>query len=386
MDYTQFTNLKPGVLVPITTRLGHADHAFVPNALPGDWRMNPKLWPLVCDARDHVGRLEQIKGILPNPALLLRPLQRREAIHSSMLEGTYTTAEQLLLYEHTRGEGNDEPTSNREIDNQEVFNYYEALRQGHNWIAEGKPISAELTLQLHRILMTGVRGKDKTPGVFRSVQANVGSGRKFIPPPPDPMNDCLAEFLKYLSTDDPTFDPLVRAFVTHYQFEAIHPFVDGNGRVGRLLLALCVAKWCRLSMPWLYLSEYFDQYRSEYVMLLFRVSSHGEWDEWIEYCLRGTLQQASVAIVRCTQLKALRDAYKNQVVGHGERMLQIIEMLFESPIVRASEIKEGCGVSYETARVDIKKLTDLGILEKLERRYPQTFAAREVLRIAYGDS
>ncbi|MFM9968226.1 MAG: Fic family protein [Burkholderiales bacterium] len=386
MEVKQFTDAKAGRVVPIATRAG-ADYAFVPNPLPGSWRMHPDRWPLVAKAQHHVGRLEQIKGILPNPSLLLRPLQRREAIHSSILEGTYTTPEQLLLYEQALSDGAAKPeTDSRKSDepaNEEVYNCNEALREGHNWISAGKPLNEELILLLHRILMTGARGKDKRPGEFRTKQNFVG-GRKFIPPPIGELQGCIHDFIAYLGSNDDTFDPLVRAYVVHYQFEAIHPFEDGNGRVGRLLLSLCVSKWCDLTMPWLYMSEYFERNRHEYVTGLFRISTHGEWDEWIDFCLRGTIEQATDAIDRCKKLQDLRDGYHEKLSGLGPRMHEIVELLFKHPVIRTGDVRDACDVSYETARVDTGKLVEAGIIQKIEGRYPQAFAAREILDVAYG--
>lgn len=387
MELNQFTDAKAGRVVPITTRTG-ADYAFVPSPLPGSWRMHPDLWPLVAKAQHHLGRLEQIKGILPNPSLLLRPLQRREAIHSSFLEGTYTTPEQLLLYEQALNAGAEgheaESRKSDEPANEEVYNYNEALREGHHWISAGKPLNAELILLLHRILMTGVRGRDKRPGEFRNKQNFVG-GRKFIPPPVGELQACINALMEYVGSSDDTFDPLVRAYVVHYQFEAIHPFEDGNGRVGRLLLSLCVSKWCDLTMPWLYMSEYFERYRHEYVTGLLRISTHGEWDEWIDFCLRGTIEQSTDAIDRCRKLQTLRDRYHEELGGHGPRMRKIVELLFKHPVIRIGDVRDECAVSYETARVDTGKLVEAGIIQKIEGRYPQAFAAREILDMAYGD-
>ncbi len=227
----------------------------------------------------HVGRLEQIRGILPNPTLLLQPLQRREALRSSSLEGTYATPAELLLFEVEREMEQGSHAAAPEKDNAqlEIFNYCEALRQGNNLLSDGRELDLTLMLELHETLMRGVRGKDKDPGKLRERQVFVGRPARYIPPPPEHLSSCLSSLVDFMRSDN-DLDPLVRVFVVHYQFEAIHPFMDGNGRVGRLLLSLCARHWLQLSLPWLYMSEFFERNRDDYVSHLFRVSSNGEWD------------------------------------------------------------------------------------------------------------
>ncbi len=388
MNIESFTEMKTGQLVPLGAT-PKAGWAFVPGPLPGNWTIPEGLWPLVTEARDAVARLEQIQAFLPNPMLLLNPLQRREALSSSSLEGTYATAAELLLFEidqHARGA---KPArTERKDDSREVWNYCEALRQGNNWLKEGERLDESLILRLHEVLMTGVRGKDKNPGQFRDCQVYIGrSTRRFVPPPPESLSQCLSQLTEYLSDNKKLSpDPLVNAYMVHYQFEAIHPFVDGNGRVGRVLLSLCVGQWIPLGLPWLYMSEFFERSKEEYIKSLYQVSANGEWDEWITFCLNGTIETARNAVERCNRLRKVRDALSAKAAGLGARMHDIIDRLFEYPVIRTTDVRDRFGVSYETASVDMKKLVSAGILKQIEKSYPRAFAAPSILAVAYDES
>lgn len=388
MDITQFTEFKAGQLEPIETDAG-PNWAFVPNPLPRGFELSAELWPLAAQARDSVGRLEQIKGILADPFLLLRPLQQREALRSSSLEGTYTLPEELLLFdaEQEEGEAVVTPSTGQRNEQREVWNHYEALRQGHNWIKAGKRLDKSLILHLHNILMTGVRGKDKDPGRFRKRLVAVGAPpRRFIPPPPERVDACIDDLVRYMETAEGCVEPLTRCFLVHYQFEAIHPFEDGNGRVGRVLLSLCMSKWLGLMLPWLYLSEFYERNRRDYNQRLFMISANGEWDEWIEFCMHGTIEQSISTISRCEFLRNLRDEFITKYSGLGNRMREIIDMIFIRPVVRISPVAKKCGVSHESARQDLQKLVRAGVLKEIEKTKPKAFACVDVIDAAYGDA
>ncbi|MCA9243219.1 MAG: Fic family protein [Phycisphaerales bacterium] len=376
-------------MVPITTISGD-EYAFVPAALPpSEGALDPKLWPLVTKATGEVLRLDGIGRTLPSPTLLLRPLQRREALRSSRIEGTVVSPEQLLLYEALDG-FESEPKGRQEQDWLEVFAYYKALRAGFRiYRRDGARLDRETMKTLHRILMdTSPRGRDKRPGHFRGVQNHVvGEAGRFTPPPVADLDGCLVNLEEFLAGEhDPgglLGQALVRAYVAHYQFEAIHPFEDGNGRVGRLLLALTTTAWLNLSKPWLYMSEFFDENRSQYIERLFRVSTHGEWSEWIEFCLEGTKQQAEAAIRTCDALWKVRAHYLATAGSMSPRMHQIITMLFSNPILSIPDIQRRCDVHYVTAKGDVDKLVEIGVLTEVGRSRPRAFAASELLRVAY---
>lgn len=385
MKLEDFAGDKNGSVVPITTEMG-SNWAFVPAPLPNKWELNKSLWRLLNEARDRVARLEQIHGILPDPRLLLRPLQQREAMRSSNLEGTYSSAEELALFEARQNTEKPRlPRNKDESDRLEIVNYSYALKFGNTWLADKKPFNEELILELHRILLTGVRGKEKIAGKFREKQVFVRGGNQYVPPPPEHLTECISQFIQFITSEDDTYDPLVRAFIAHYQFEAIHPFEDGNGRVGRVLLSLCVGRWVNLTLPWLYMSEYYERHRHDYYRLLYKVSTNSEWDEWIEFCLVGAIELSIESIKRCRKLKTLRDDYLDRVGNKNSRMHTIIDQLFSAPILQSRFIMEMCHVARETARSDLHKLEDAGIIEQSPDEHPKTYLATEILEIAYGD-
>lgn len=376
MDLSLFSKNAPGTLLPITDQ----EHAFLPSPLPPAWTFPSNLWPLLSEANRYVGQLEGIGSVLPNPTLLLRPLSDREAIQSSRLEGTYATPKELLLFELQPGATETARTN----DYREVFNYRQALLYS---TTSELPLSLRLIRELHRILLTGVRGRDKTPGEFRRLQVAIGATRRFIPPPPDKLLECLQPLETYLHDASSSFAPLVFCFLVHYQFETIHPFIDGNGRVGRLLLAIMLQQRCELSKPWLYMSGFFEKHRDDYMSCLFGVSADARWSEWIEFCLHGTLVQAKETIARCRQLIAVREAYAERVakVGGTVRLSRIVEDIFDSPFVQVSTLQRKMKVSYPTARSDLDRLVEAGVLRELRDTSPKTFYAPEVFSVAYGD-
>ncbi|HEY5314361.1 MAG TPA: Fic family protein [Pirellulales bacterium] len=384
MDKSKFSDACPGRLVAIEKENKAKDWAFVPAPLPPDWEFDIGLWPLLAEAREALGTLNGIGQTLPNPQLLLRPLQTREAITSSSIEGTHVTAAQLLLYELDPIE----PTSRegRVAEWQEVFNHTRALERGLTLLGE-LPFCNRLFKEVHAVLMDGVRGYDKSPGQFRNMQVQIGSRGRFIPPPASEVARLMDNFEHYINSDHPRLDPLVRCYLVHYQFEAIHPFRDGNGRLGRVLLTLMISRRMHHSMPWLYLSAFFERYRDEYVSNLFAVSTKAHWSQWIEFCLRGTIEQANDSIRRCHEFKRLRETYYEQIRSRGPspRSHQIIDVLFTYPVLTIPAIVKKFGVSYPTARSDLELLVACGILNDNPKVHPRTFQAPQVMRIAFSD-
>jgi|ERR1700722_8533586 len=382
MDTSKYTKLRTGDLIPIKTPKG-GDHAFLPYNLPPNWRVPDRLWPKVAEARAAVAKLDGIGATLPDRELLLSPLRTREAITSSRIEGTYATAQELMLFEMDPKE----PKSNNDQINtwREVSNYAKALTEGISQL-ESLPFCGAVIRNLHSILMSGVRGQYAVPGEWRKVQVAIGSNWRFVPPPPTEVENCLEAFEKYLNEADFTdFDPLVRAYMAHYQFEAIHPFADGNGRIGRVLLSLMIAKWCKLSQPCLYMSSFFEKYKDEYVENMFKVSTEGAWQAWIDFCLTGTIHQANDAISRCSKLNTL----KAEMLARGHtgsiRAERIINTLFSNPIVRVSYLRRQLGVSYPTAQSDVDRLEELAILKPIPDLHPKCYYAPEIYAIAYAE-
>jgi Fic family protein len=380
MDASKFTDNKTGELVRVN--IPEEDWAFVPAHLPPDWEFPIELWPLLSKAKENIARLDGIGRTLPNPELLLRPLQSREALRSSSLEGTYASPQQLLLFQLQPRE----PKSEKDPANAwlEVSNYSRALRQGMDFLQK-LPLCLRLIRELHKTLMAGVRGKERAPGEFRKCQVHIGSDRRFVPPPSNRLSACLDEFEKELNQEDAKYDPLVRCYLIHYQFEAIHPFIDGNGRVGRALLSLMIHKWCGLTMPWLYMSAFFERYKDEYIDTLFRISSNGEWEKWIAFCLRGTVAQAEDSIRRCDELRILKDRYLQAAGGTSVRAHAIIDDLFTSPLLTIPGLVKRFSITYPTAKTDVQGLIKKGVLAELKDVRPKTFFSPEIFDIAYRE-
>jgi Fic family protein len=234
--------------------------------------------------------------------------------------------------------------------------------------------------------MTGVRGSDRAPGEFRRLQNQIGRPPRFVPPPANEVSELLDDFERYLHEDD-ELDPLVRAFVVHYQFEAIHPFMDGNGRVGRLLLAITIEEWCDLSAPWLYLSDFFDRDKDDYIDRMLAVSTEGDWEAWIEFCLRGVVVQAKDTAARCGALIELNRDFHGRVtrMGASSRLTTLVDDLFLNPLVRVTDARDRLDVTYPTARSDLKKLERAGIVRLLEGTAQLTYFSPPILNAIYGD-
>ncbi|MGN6186028.1 MAG: Fic family protein [Thermoanaerobaculia bacterium] len=379
MDATRFSAISPGRLVSISD--GGRDFAFIPQPLPRQWDIKLETWPLLAQAKEELARLDGLGRAVPDPELLLRPLQQREAIRSSSLEGTYASAEELLLFEMNPQEPANANT--RINDWLEVFNYAAALRRG-TALLETLPLSLRLIREMHAQLLHGVRGRDRAPGEFRRTQVHIGEDRRYIPPPPNMVDECLNDFEHFLHESE-QIDPLIRVCLAHYQFEAIHPFLDGTGRVGRALLALCAFQWCKLSHPWLYLSPYFDRNKNSYIDALFSVSTDAAWDRWIDLCLRATIDVCRDAIRRCDRLCDLREDYHRVADGWSGRMHRLIDTLFSNPIVTVAAATKQLGVTYPTADSDITRLVAAGILRPLRQIRPKAFLAPDIYDAAYSE-
>ncbi len=385
MDIKRFTDTKTGQLVQVTTDDG-PDHAFIPDPLPPlNWEVPTTLWAMVAEAREQVGRLDGMGRNMKNPSLLLDPLQKREALRSSAMEGTYATAKELLLFELAPRD-----QSSRDDRAREVANYDSALKHGVRRLrgdtTTGLPLSRRLIQEMHQILMEGVRGHDGYAGELRTKHVYVGSNQRYVAPPPgDVLVRCLNDLEAYIHDRTQVCDPLVRSYLVHYQFEAIHPFRDGNGRVGRLLLALTTYQWCNMSLPWLYMSPFFERFKDEYIDGMFRVSTHGDWDRWIEFCLLGTIAQCKDAMRKCEALDELRQAILDNM-GTLPRMSPIIEGLFQQPVFTSGEIaKWGGEASPATARRDIEELEKAGWVKYLGGERPKNYYVPSIIAIAYHE-
>jgi Fic family protein len=361
------------------TTVGNAA-AFVPSPLPPHLELSWSLLRTASRAERAVGHLLGIGHVVPNPHLLIQQFSRREAVLSSRIEGTQASLGELLLFEM----GTPPPEHS---DVREVANYVAALEYGLSRI-EQFPVSLRLIRELHVKLMEGVRGESSAPGEFRRVQNWIGPpGTKiadatYVPPPLGEMHEALDAFEKFLHAES-DLPPLIRLALIHYQFEAIHPFLDGNGRVGRLLITLLMQSEQLLDQPLLYLSAYFEKHRAEYYARLLDVSRRGEWVEWIEFFLRAVQDQADDAVARAKALLALRDEYRELVTAgrHSALLVGVIDRLFESPAVTITGIARHIGASYPAAKQNVEKLVAAGILEPVTASRNRIFLARRIVEL-----
>lgn len=381
MNPRAFTQTAPGKLVP--TIMGQK--AFVPNALPPNFDLTP-LQQTLSDADQKIGELRGIGRYLPNPYLLIHPLQRREAIASSNIEGTYTSLPELLMFESG---AEDQP---RAIDTLEVMNYVKALQRGID-ILDEIPISSRLIFKLHEILLSDLprnRAGYLMPGNYRREQNFIGKSKdisrsRFNPPPSPEHVECMSELEKFINSDNMhNIPPLVFIALIHYQFETIHPFPDGNGRVGRLLIPLILRTRGVMDQPLLYMSQFFEDNRDEYVDLLLTVSQTGDWTSWIEFFLSGVISSCENTIDTIQKVRELQENYKErcQQARSSALLLQIVDSLFERIAITVPAVQQMTGTSYTAAMNNVRKLKEYGILEEFPfQRRPKFYFATELIKI-----
>src|SRR5438094_5818054 len=354
--------------------------AFVPDPLPPELEWTPQLVRALSDADRLIGRLAGEGGRLPNPHLLIRPFIRREAVLSSRIEGTRATLGQLLAAEAGAA------VERSPADLREVANYVTALEYG---VARLKklPLSLRLVREVHERLMKGVRGEATGPGRFRRSQNWIGrpgatiTSATYIPPPPDRLMECLGAWEKFLH--DTSLPPLIQIGVAHSQFEAIHPFLDGNGRVGRLLIILFLIERNILPAPLLYVSAYFEASRDEYYDRLLGVTARGEWEAWLEYFLTGVARQADDAMSRAQRINELLAAWRQRVARLTARLaLDVIDLLAENPFCTATRMAKRLDVAFTTAQRAIDRLESAGVVIRgAEAKRKRVYCAKQFLDI-----
>lgn len=378
MNPADFKVHSPGRLVPIPA----GAQAFIPSALPNAVPMDDGTIHSLAEASQAIGLLQGLVQSLPSPQILVRPFVRREAELSSRIEGTYANQEELVLFELDRQTAENKP------DVREVWNYVSAFEYGLKRLKE-LPVCLRLIRELHQKLMHGVRGSDRRPGEFRNIQNYIGRAgepitrARYVPPPPEELGACLDSFERTLHAD--TKQPfLVRLALIHYQFEAIHPFEDGNGRIGRLLLPLLLIEHGVLSHPLLQLSAYFEQHRKEYYDHLLRISQTGDWQPWIQYFLAAVREESEEAVKRTRAIQDMRNRYreKMEAAGASAQALRVIDDLFVTPAVTISGVAKRLKSSYPTAELLVRKLVKAGILSSDNaRRRNRVFQATEILKL-----
>jgi Fic family protein len=344
------------------------------------------------DADRALGELAGLGRSLPNPHLLITPFLRREAVLSSRIEGTQASLSDLYAYEVIRSTEAAQTAAwqltmfEPPPDVREVYNYARALEYGLDRL-QSLPLSLRLIREIHAQLMEGVRGEHRTPGEFRRSQNWIGppgcnlENATFVPPPVPQMKQALDAFEEFLHAPS-DLPPLARLGLVHYQFEAIHPFLDGNGRIGRLLITLLLCADNLLAEPLLYLSAYFDSHRQDYYDLLLAVSQRGAWAAWLVFFLRGVVAQAQDAVLRAQRLQDLRERYREQFQAEraAARLLQTVDLLFARPVTTMPQISKALGVNYATATRYINRLEDAAILREVTgRARNRVYRADEIL-------
>lgn len=347
-------------------RVATGYYAFLPALLPPDIEYTSALVNALSDADTALGELSGVGRLIPNPHLLIPSYIRREAVLSSRIEGTLTDLPDLWLEEIKPGE-----KRVADADIREVQNYVRALEYGTRRLRE-LPLSLRLVREIHKRLMEGVRGSQATPGKFRRSQNWIGTpgstllDAQYVPPPPDQLMPILANWEEYLHNRT-GYPDLIQCAVMHEQFEAIHPFLDGNGRIGRLLITLFLMERERLSQPLLYLSAYLEAHRQEYYELLQNVRMHGDWDSWIKFFLLGVSETARLAMRQASQLMDLRERYREQLVKQPKAVM-LIDELFGNPYITVARAEKLLGVSNPTARRTVEFLQEQGILQEITGR------------------
>jgi Fic family protein len=377
MNREQFITHDTGHLVK--TLDGH--EAFVPAPLPPKIDLSFELMHRLSEADHALGTLGGIGRILPNPHLLTQPFLNREAVLSSRIEGTEASATDLALFQAAGL-----PESN-ESDVREVSNYVTALRYGLKRLDE-LPLSLRFLREVHGKLMTGVRGGDRNPGEFRHVQNWIGpagsriDNATYVPPPVQEMHAALDQFERFLHDRSP-MPVLLRAALVHYHFEAIHPFLDGNGRVGRLLIAFLLHVENVLDQPLLYLSAFFERHRREYYRRLVEVTMKGAWLEWIDFFLRGVTEQAKDAVRRTRELLDLSESYRRKIAParNAGVLSSMIDSLFASPATTIPSVATNFKMSYPAAKKNVQKLVALHILKPRRAGRGSVYVAEDVLKI-----
>lgn len=360
--------------------------AYLPNPLPPPIPLDMKLVGTLSAADRALGELAGLARNLPNPHLLIGPFIRREAVLSSKIEGTQAEVRDLYAYQA----GQVEIPGLRGVhigpDVREVANYVDALEYGLDRLSS-LPMSLRLIREIHGRLMAEVRGGQAQPGEFRRMQNWIGppgatlATASYVPPPVPEMTEALSALEAYLHADDETA-PLMRLAIIHYQFESIHPFLDGNGRVGRLLTTLLLVHWGILPLPLLYLSAYFEQHRQTYYDLLLGVSARGEWAEWTRFFLTGVAEMAIDAQGRARKLLDLQREFRDGLERNRASavLLRLADALFTAPVLTIPMAQELLEVTYRSAKQNVDKLVDAGILAPVgDQRYGKVYAAAAVL-------
>lgn len=348
MDAKEFAPSAPGRLVPALNKQRRPDTGFIPDPLPRRWEMPPQTRALLAQAREAGARLAHAGERFSAPQLAAAFLQLREAIRSSASNRPAGVTSKLLRFEATGGEHGEPVKAWRA-----AFHYRRVLRAAHEALAGGAPLALRALVQeIHAGLFEGRPRRGVFPGRLRRGPIQMGDVAHYVPPPYAWVVPCLSVLERDLARAS-EIDPLVRAFMTHYQFVSIHPFADGNGRVGRILLALMIDRATRGPEPLLYLSPFLAQHKRRYVGSLFRVNTHGEWQVWIDFCLKATIAEAAAAVKTLAALEALRKKTRSGA---------LLDALIATPAFSEPQFAALCARLGRDARAELDRLRGAGIV------------------------
>jgi Fic family protein len=335
------------------------------------------------EADQALGELAGVGRMLPNPHLLIRPFLSREAVLSSRIEGTVTRLDQLFLFEAQPNE------THHPADAGEVRNYVQAVEDGLTKIRQGMPFTLHLLQGVHSILLSGVRGGEKRPGEIRTRPVLLGQpgqtfeNARFVPPCHTALGPLLRDFLRFLA-EERSLPVVIQLALMHYQFETIHPFNDGNGRVGRLLITLMLCERGTLPQPLLYLSAFFEEHRQEYYDRLLEVSRKGAWNDWLSYFACGVAEQARDATARTRRLLDLWQHYRHRATGlaRSPAVLRLVDELFNSPFLTPTRARDVAGLSQTNTQNIVDKLAAAGILRELTgQKRNRVYVADAILKL-----
>jgi len=375
----EYETSAPGQLM--NSIQGHL--TFLPAPLPPTLSYDLNMVRLLSEADHALGELAGVGQMLPNPHLLIRPFLRREAVSSSRIEGTITRLDQVFLFEAKPDE------LHHPGDVEEVINHVHALELGLERIRQGRPLTLRLLREVHARLLQGVRGENKRPGEFRKCGVMIGrhgqtfAEARFVPPCHTAIDDLMNDFERFTNTER-SLPIVVLLALAHYQFEAIHPFMDGNGRLGRLLITLLLCERQKLPQPLLYLSAYFERHDEEYKDRMLEVSRRAAWGEWISFFARGVAEQSADAATRARRLLALQQQYRQRAaaVSSSVTVIRLVEELFASPFITIPGAASSLSVTFPTAQNSIEKLVEVGILREITgQARNRVYCADGVLRL-----
>lgn len=360
-------------------------NSFVPSPLPPELQIDGEMIELLVRATKNLSILETLAGHIPNVALFVSMYVRKEALLSSQIEGTQATLEDVL-------DPMIEENTNRNV--ADVVNYIKATEFAVSRLAE-LPLCNRLIKETHAVLMSGVRGQEKSPGEFRRSQNWIGGAgstiknARYIPPAPDDMETAMSDLEKYINSED-GMDVLLRAALIHYQFETIHPFLDGNGRVGRLLITLFLMEKKALTTPALYISYFLKKNRIEYYDRMTEVRSKDNYEQWVKFFLLAVSESAEDAVLTIKELTELHERNEKIILGMGrasKTAMQLLQFLERNPIIEIKKTAESMGLSFSTVSSAVNRLIDVGILAQTEGgSRNRIFAYSEYLDILRRDT